>query len=402
MGTVIADCLIRGRQHVTLLLKPKHAERLQQKRYGDTPASLAVYDHNKRQQARLFTPAVIFVVALAILVLLYDKSLLLSVGLAALLSFASFVSLPYSTAPFHVINHFTIATHSSEPAVLYCDYLWLCIAASDIQQHSAELETLLASLPSHVLVITVAPLSDALLRIFPHSDRLVQCMCAFIAYQAPLMGEEVPSTHQLTADMGGLPQGVAAYFPPLASTNLYGTDRATVQQLVRILRAGHMPAVVSSRAPQELVSVALFVAVFHPLLLGMELAGWSLSQLFSPAHRATISLVLHSILELLPACFPRALRLLLSVALSRVVFRAALFLGMSWLPFDGEAWLIFHGTKISDQTLDVVRQMEESGKKEGRPMEATRKLRQRVEKQRGEQTDRLRASSVITMNDFRL
>ena len=397
VGTVIADCLIRAGQHVTLLLKSKHAERLQRKRYGDTPASLALYDHNKRQQARLLTPTIIFAVSFAVLVLMYNKSLLLSLSLAFLVFFASFVSLPYSTAPFRVINNFQVATVSSnEPATTDCDYLWLCIAASDIQQHSTELAELLTSLPPHVIVITVSPLSNVLLRLFPHPYRLAQCMCAFTAYQAPLMGEEVPSTHQLTADMGGLPQGVARYFPPLTSSTLYGRNQSTVQQLVRTLRAGGLPVAASSRPSQQLVSVALFVAVFHPLLLGMELAGWSLSQLFSPAHRPTISLVLHSILELLPASFPRPLRLLLSTVLSAAVLRGVLFVSMSWLPFDGEAYLIFHGTKISDQTLEVVRGMEEAGGKEGRQMEATRKLRQRVEKQRGEQSGRLTAGSIIT------
>ena len=142
--------------------------------------------------------------------------------------------------------------------------------------------------------------------------------------------------------------------------------------------------------------MALFVAVFHPLLMAMELAGWSLHQLFSPKHRTTLSLALHSIPELLPASFPRLLRPLLSLALSPAVFRAGLFMGMSWLPFDGEAWLIFHGTKISDQTLEVVRVMEEDGGKEGRQMEATRKLMQRVEKQRGEESGRLKDTSIIT------
>ena len=396
VGTVLTNCLIRAGQQVTLLLKPKHAERLQRKRYGDIPASLALYDHNKRQQARLFIPAVLFATSFAGLILVYDKSLLMSASLAFLLFFASFVSLPYSTAPFRVVNNFKVSAFNSEADSVDCDYLWLCIAASDIQQHSTELGALLSSLPPHVVVITVAPLSDVLLRLFPHPDRLVQCMCAFIAYQAPLMGEEAPSTHQLTADMGGLPQGVAQYFPPFATTNLYGRDQSTVQRLVHILRAGGMPAAVSSRPSAELVSVSLFVAVFHPLLLGMERAGWSLSQLFSPAHRATLSLVLHSVVELLPASFPAPLRALLSFGLSPVTFRAALFMAMSWLPFDGEAYLIFHGTKISDQTLEVVRGIEEEGAREGRLMEATKKLRQRVEKQRGEQTDRLNKSSIIT------
>ena len=202
VGTVVADSLIRAGQHVTLLLKPKHAERLQRKRYGDTPASLALYDHNKRQQARLFTPTIVFAASFAFLILMYDKSLLLALSLAFLGFFASFVSLPYSTAPFRVVNKFKVAQLSSESDQLDCDYLWLCIAASDVLQHSDQLGQLLSSLPSHVVVITVAPLSDMLLRLFPHPERLVQCMCAFLAYQAPLMGEEAPSTHQLTAGHG--------------------------------------------------------------------------------------------------------------------------------------------------------------------------------------------------------
>ena len=396
VGTVVTDCLIRAGQSVTLLLKPRHAERLQRRRYGDTPASLALFDHNKRQRGRLLIPSAIFAISFASLLLLYSKSLLISAAVSFLFAFAAFVSVPYSTAPFHVINNFTVATYTKDTTAVECDYLWLCIAASDIQQNQAELGVLLSSLAPHVVVITIAPLSDVLLRLFPHPDRLVQCMCAFFAYQAPLMGEEVPSTHQLTADMGGLPQGVAQYFPPFASTFMNGRHPPTVQRLAGIMRAGGMPAAASSRSAEQLASVAVFVAVFHPLLLGMEATGWSLSQLFSPAQRATLSLVLHSIVELLPASQPRVVRWLMSVLLSRAAFRGLLFMCMSWLPFDGEAYLIFHGTKISDQTLEVVRQMEESGTEAGRSMEATRKLRQRVEKQRGEQSDRLKAGNIIT------
>ena len=393
VGTAIADRLIRARQDVTLLLKPKHAERLQRKRYGDVPASLAVYDHNKRQQARLFTPTIVFALSFAALVLMYDKSLLLSLALACLLFFASFVTLPYSTAPMRVVSNFKVATLSNELAPLDCDYLWLLVATSDIQSHSPELGALMASLPSHVVVVTIAPMSEMLQPVFPHPERVVQLMPAFLAYQAPLMGEEAPSTHQL-ADIGGLPQGVASYFPSFATNRLYGHGPSTVQHLARILRAGGIRAVVSSHPAQQVATVALHLAMFNPLLLGMELSGWSLAQLFSPAHRATISLVVQSALELLPASFPRPARLLLSACLSPAVLRAGLFMGMSWMPFDGEAWLIFHGTKISDQTLQLVRQLEDSRATEGRPMEATKKLRQRVEKQRGETTDRMKASSV--------
>jgi hypothetical protein len=128
--------------------------------------------------------------------------------------------------------------------------------------------------------------------------------------------------------------------------------------------------------------------VLHPLLLSLELSSWSLSQLFSPSHASTLHLATSSIRQLLSPSHPITSTFLLPVLLSPSVFRALLFLALSFLPFDGEAYLVFHGTKVSDQTVRLVREMEEAIAKEGGEVGNLRKLREKVERRRGEAKER--------------
>ena len=383
VGSVVVDALLRAGARVSLYLKPKHFERLQRRRYGSVPPSIAIYDHNRRQRSRFLTAAGIALLTFLLLSLLYRKSLLVTVGLSLLLLFATFVSLPHSIAPFHVISAFDAITAPDEmPST--CAYLWLCISSYDLQADPAALTALLASLPPSAVVVTCTPaMSDSafLLSLFPHPHRLLQCQPRFLTYQAPLVAEEIPATHDSTADA---PQGIARYFPPLSSSAVYGSDAQLSAALVRTLNAGGMPSKVALVDPH--VDFALAIALLHPLLLAIELSSWSLSQLFSPQHQHTLQLATSAMKECAP---PGRLRsLLLSLLLSPSLLRACLFLCLSVMPFDGEAYLVFHGTKVSDQTVLIMKELEEQGEKEGREMASARKLRERVERRRGEQEKR--------------
>ena len=133
---------------------------------------------------------------------------------------------------------------------------------------------------------------------------------------------------------------------------------------------------------------SLPIAFLNPLLLGLELANWSLAQLFSPPHAATLRLCTAAISQLLSPSHPLLVSLVLPCLLTPSSFRALLFFCLSFLPFDGEAWLVYHGTKLSDQTLQIVAELEDGLLKLGREAAALRKLRERVLRRRGEEQQR--------------
>ena len=383
VGSVVVDALLRSSARVTLYLKPKHAERLQRRRYGSVPPSIAIYDHNARQRRRMLTATATGAVAFCALLLLYHKSLLVTVGLSLVLLFATFVSLPHSIAPFHVITAFDVVTSSAElPSGAH--FLWLCVSSYDLHTDSAHIASILSALPRHAVVITCTPgFSDSalLLSMFPHAERLLLCMPALLAYQAPLVAEEIPATHERDVDA---PQGIARYFPPFVRTAVYGVDPRLSAVVVDALNAGGLPSEVALRDPHE--RFALAIALLQPLLLAIELSSWSLSQLFSPLHAHTLQLAIAAMKECAPPGRWRSLGL--AVLLSPSVLRATLFLCMSCLPFDGEAYLVFHGTKVSDQTVRIVAELEQRGERAGRHTASTRKLRERVGRRRGEQEKR--------------
>ena len=383
VGSVLVDTLLHAGERVTLYLRPKHYERLQRRRYGSVPPSIAVYDHNQRQRQRLLTAAGIALTAFLVFILLYRRSFLVIAGLSLVLLFAAFVSLPHSIAPFHVISAFdAITTPQDMPPT--CAFLWLCISSFDLQADPTALTALLASLPATAVVVTCTPaMSDAafLLSLFPHPTRLVFWQPRFLAYQAPLVAEEIPATHDHTTDA---PQGIARYFPPLSPSVVYGFDAQLTAALVWTLNAGGLPCRVTVVEPH--VDFALAIAMLHPLLLAIELSSWSLSQLFSPQQQSTLQLATAAMQECAP--LGRLRSLLLSLLLSPSVLRGSLFLLLSVLPFDGEAYLVFHGTKVSDQTVLIMQELQEQGEREGRQMPASRKLRERVERRRGEQEKR--------------
>lgn len=227
---------------------------------------------------------------------------------------------------------FGVVTQVEEVAGHTWDQVWLCISSTALQ--GPWLDDLLDAIGEATLVLLQPGVHDRddMLQRWP-AARLVQGLIALISYQTPLPGEHVPTP------------GVAYFFPPMAPSSFTGPVDRT-QAVVDTLCQGGCPARVSPHVRQR---AALGTAVLTPHIVALEATGWSLqalrqSPLLALASRASQEAMLISATY---NGFPSsATRHLLTPLLTRLV------LGMAprFLPFDLEAYLRYHFTKVGTQT----------------------------------------------------
>jgi ketopantoate reductase len=188
-----------------------------------------------------------------------------------------------------------------------------------------------------------------------HESRIVDGAIGFVSYQAPLPGETVPRP------------GVAFAFPPLTASR-FGGDRAA--DLVAVLKKGGLPATVDPHAHR---SVAFTSAVLQPLMVALEGAGWSFAALYaSPLMKTGVEAAREALAisaKLLGAKKP-IWHLAVRPSIARLVFSMA----ARTMPFDFEAYLKVHFTKIGPQTRLLLPSYRFSGGATGIPTHALEAL----------------------------
>jgi ketopantoate reductase len=181
-------------------------------------------------------------------------------------------------------------------------------------------------------------------------DRIVQGIITVISYRAPLPGEtRFPAP------------GVAYWFPPLGASPLSGAQSRSV---VAALRAGGLPA----RRTRDLSRSSAFpTAMFMPLLAVLEKAGWSFVAVREPARLGLATRAGDEALTVMARHHggraPLALRLINHPLAVRLVLAVAPRI----MPFDLEAYLRAHFTKVGDQTRDFLRTYLSLGRSAGLP-----------------------------------
>jgi ketopantoate reductase len=227
---------------------------------------------------------------------------------------------------------FGVLTRPDQVATATWDQVWLCISSPALR--GPWLDALLEAIGTATLVFLQPGLRDrdAILERWP-AERLVHGLITLLSYQAPLPREPVPHP------------GVAYFFPPLSATPFTGPPART-QAVVDALRAGGCRAKVSPHVRQQ---AALGSAVLMPHVVALETAGWSVqalrqSPLLTLAARASHEAM--RIAATYTGCPPPAARHVVHPLLTRL----ALGLAPRLLPFDLEAYLRSHFTKVSAQT----------------------------------------------------
>ncbi|MEM1347203.1 MAG: 2-dehydropantoate 2-reductase N-terminal domain-containing protein [Myxococcota bacterium] len=169
--------------------------------------------------------------------------------------------------------------------------------------------------------------------------RLIQGLIGFIAFSSPSPDAQASAT-ELDA--------TAFWYPPLSASLLDG-PRAHTSHLVSLLEQGGMPV----RTKRKLaVRAAMATAVLTPFLIGLELEGWDFKRLRSTGRLFDVSHAEREALDLMATHHgvrrPTTGALLQAGVLSMITGAAPIA-----TPFELEAYLRAHFTKVGDQTQDI-------------------------------------------------
>ena len=230
------------------------------------------------------------------------------------------------------------------------DQVWLCVSSNALRAGSWVRE--LAGATGEATWVMLQPaLEDRewLLRQVP-AERLVSGVIPFLSFSAPLKAGDEPHA------------GTAFWFPPLSRGLLSGPP-GRLEPLLRTLRAGGYRA---ARHRDAARAVAVPSAVLTAFVAGLEAAGWRFSRLLQPEHlhrthpaarEAARIAAVHT------GSSSAALLLLLRRGLFRLLPVAARF-----VPFDLEAYLRVHFTKVRAQTQLMLEEYVALGREAGLPV----------------------------------
>jgi len=228
------------------------------------------------------------------------------------------------------IDDLPVYTSGDELAEREFDQIWITVASDSMR--AAWLSELLGGGGNATVVILQPDLDDRGL-VLEHipEDRLVHGLIGFLSFQSPL--PLAPS----------LPAGIAYALLPGMASHFDGSRASDVAQL---LKRGGMAA----RRTSDLVgSSAERSATTVPLLAGLEAAGWSIADF---VRGPWLSRSIEASKEALAVVAVQLGRRPASVAriLRPLPVRVALTLARPLTPFDLEAYLSFHFTKVGPQT----------------------------------------------------
>lgn len=251
----------------------------------------------------------------------------------------------------------SVLTTSTEVAACRWDQVWLCTASPAL--HGPWLRPLLAAAPDATIILLQPGFRDRelLLTLVP-AQRLVSGHIAIMAWQAPLPGETVASP------------GVKYSFP-IGSPSLF--SGAGAKDAVAALRRGGCPARIVKDA---VVQSALIGALGMPIVVALELAGWSFATLRSGLRGRQGAVAAREALAIAAAfhgtsTFPFSIMArwpILSLMTHFISFLARF--APRILPADPEVYLRYHFTKVGEQTRQAMRTWIIEGKARGLPTAA--------------------------------
>jgi 2-dehydropantoate 2-reductase len=188
-------------------------------------------------------------------------------------------------------------------------------------------------------------------------DRLVQGLIGFLSFQSPLPG----APH--------LPAGIAYSLLPFSASTF---DGVRAPDVVTPLRRGGFPARIQRDLPRRSAERS---ATTVPIMAGLEIAGWRLPNF---VRGPWLGWSLAASREALAAV--AAVRAWPPARISRTLHplpvRVALAMAPRLAPFDLEAYLQFHFTKVGPQTRLMLETYAAHARAVGGSSEALRRLRE--------------------------
>lgn len=241
------------------------------------------------------------------------------------------------------LSGFRRLTSAEEVARERWDQVWLAVPSNALS--GAWLPELLEA-TGDATVVALAPESEASVP----DERLVLGAIPFMAWQQPLPG-------------GSGEPGVAYWVPPLARIPLSGLEER-VKPVAELVTAGGLPI---RRVADTAKLGAPVNAALIPLVAALELAGWSLRAFRGRWPRLAASAAREAMrLTGVPPAFGWLVR-----AWS---LRWVLWLTSRTVPFDLEAYLRYHFTKVGTQTRVLLGCWLERGRAKGLPVPSIEQL----------------------------
>lgn len=268
---------------------------------------------------------------------------------------------PHRGAPV-LWSDFEVFTSDDEAAEQSWDQVWLAVSTTAIQK--PWLPELLAKL-GEVAVVSLQPGPEGAARIaevVPAPQRVFG-LIAFIAYQAPLPGED-------RFDEPGL-----AYWLPPSPSPFAGPESA-VEPLVAALKKGGCPAAYERGGFDDTASFGSALLQVHVATL--ESAGWGWAdarrgpwlRLARDAWREAAAIAAHD-LGKRPPWWTRLV--------GPLAARVAMFLAPVAIPIDLETYFAYHFTKVGDQTRTHLEHWIAHGQAAGLPTSALSELRRTMD-----------------------
>jgi 2-dehydropantoate 2-reductase len=259
------------------------------------------------------------------------------------------------TEPAH-FRGFGVLTHMAEVAAERFDEVWLCVSSTALRGPWLD-ELLGASGDATVVALTPGLDDREYLRARCSEERIVSGVITLVSYQTPLPGERRSDP------------GVAYWFPPLSASPFDGAP-ARVREVVKTLRAGGCPA---HARRNTAVAAAFASALMMPPIVALEAEGWSLRALRRGGHLALAAAAAREALRIVGAHHGRP-RPAYRIFARGPMLRLLCALAPRFVPFDLEAYLAYHFTKVGDQTEAMMQSYLQRGRELGLPTQAIDRL----------------------------
>ena len=255
---------------------------------------------------------------------------------------------------------FDVLTSMDEVRAQHFEQVWVCVSSTAAR--AGLLDDLAGAIGDATLVSLQPGIQEAayVLERVP-AAQVVFGAIAFISYQAPLPGEQVPEP------------GVAYWFPPGQPSPFSGPPER-VEPIVAGLRGGGCPARQVRDAARFAASPS---AMMMPLLTALELEGWSFGALRRGRRLADGAAAAREALAVVSAHGGHGTRLL-RLIMRPLVVRAVLAVARRVAPLDLEVYLRYHFTKVADQTRFMMAAYIEHGQRLGVPTPALEGLQRAI------------------------
>ncbi len=215
------------------------------------------------------------------------------------------------------------------------DFVFICVSSTALRR--SRIPELCAELLGATIVVLQPGLGDAeYVRERAPSATILRGLIGVVSYL-----ESSPTDSQQ--------RSMTWWFPPLTKT-LFSGERSAASEVARMLSDGACPAGMTDDVGKI---TALGSGFLVPTMASLELEQWSLSALASSERLSRTCQVIRDVTRLLRPGYRRWLIAPLTwTPITRVIIRMA-----PWLvPFDLDAMLRIHFTKVGDQTRDMLRE----------------------------------------------